>query len=361
MVKMRKVKYLFIDDEKNSTTKAIIDGFNDTNLIEAVYCEPRKFEDQLNYLDRELKKYNGLILDLRLDGSTKLNLQYTAGSLAQELRKKTANIDIPIILCSTDQKIEDLYGKDQTSYDLFDYFILKEASPDWLKHASILCAIAIGYKTIKDFKFNLEKIFKRDLSSLDQRIFGNFIDKKMKFPVHALAGHIIKELIEQPGPLIDESRLAARLGIDIKTSKDWDNLIKKHFSKAKYTGVFSSGWDRWWADCIIEIFNKLTGERLSTLDANQRVTLLKDKTKLKKLTAATPIVNSVSTNFWTICEYFKKPLDPMEGFKVFSYKELRPWQDEIYLSFEAAAQRRGNIHPTEKARLELAKKARKKK
>ena len=364
MVKMSKTKFLFIDDEEDASTDAIIDGFKDTGLIEVIYCPPKDFKDQLNYFEKELKKYDGLILDLRLDGNLRLNHQYTAISLAQELRTKTAAkenyVDIPIILCSTDQKIKALYDKDQSSHDLFDYLILKEASPDWEKHALKLYAIATGYKTIKDLHFNLEKVFSRDLSKLDQRILGKFLDKEKKFPVHDLAQHIIKELIEQPGPLISEQLLAARLGIDIEKSKDWEKLINKCFKTAKYTGVFSTGWERWWADYVIESFNGLTKQRLSTLKAIDRVTLLKEKTKLNKLIDATPIVNSVSTNFWTICEYYKKPLDPMEGFKVFSYKELRPWQDETYLSFEAAAERKGKIHPTEKARLESAKKARKK-
>lgn len=365
MVKMSKVKYLFIDDEKDLSTEAITDGFNDTGTITVIYHRAENFKDQLIYFDKELIKYDGLIIDLRLDGNLNQNLRYTAVSLAQEIRTKAATkkgyIDVPIILCSTDQKIKALFKKDQTSHDLFDYHILKEASPNWEEHSLKLKTIAAGYKTIKKLEFNLEKIFGRDLSKLDQRILGIFLNKN-RFSVHALAGHIIKEIIEQSGPLINEQILAARLGIDIANSNDWEKLIEKYFKTAKYTGVFSSapGWVRWWADCVIEIFNKLTGQRLSTLDANQRVTLLKNKTKLNKLTAATPIINSVSTNFWTICDYYKKPLDPMEGFKVFSYKELRPWQDETYLSYEAAAERRENIHPAEKARLELVKKTRKK-
>jgi hypothetical protein len=363
MVKMSKVKYLFIDDEKDLSTEAITDGFNDTGIITVIYHRAENFKDQLIYFDKELIKYDGLIIDLRLDGNLSQNLRYTAVSLAQEIRTKAATkkgyIDVPIILCSTDQKIKALYEKDQTSHDLFDYHILKEASPNWREHSLKLKTIAAGYKTIKRLGFNLEKIFGRDISKLDQRILGKFLDKNI-FPVHALAGHIIKEIIEQPGPLINDLYLASRLGIDIKKSTDWEKLINQHFNDAKYTGVFSTGWDRWWADCVIEIFNRLTGQRLSTLKAIDRVTLLKEKTKLNKLTAATPIDNSVSTNFWTICEYYKKPLDPMEGFKVFSYKELRPWQDERYLSFEAAAERKGKIHPTEKARLEFAKKTHKK-
>jgi hypothetical protein len=358
-VKKSKPKILYIDDENDASTEAIKDGLKDTGIIDVDYSQAEDFKDQLITFENELSNYDGLMLDLRLDGNPGIDLKHTAVSLAQELRAKTAAkekyVDIPIILCSTDQKIKALYEKDQTSHDLFDYIFLKEATPNWEKHSIRLKSIVNGYKAIRDHEFKLEKIFHRDISKLDQRMFGKFLDEGESYPVHDLAQHIIKELIRQPGPLINETLLASRLGIDIEKSADWNNLINGHFINANYTGVFAVGWIRWWSDLIIEIFKELTDKRLSAFKAVDRVNLLKGICKLNKLFAAEPITKSISTNFWTICEYYQKPLDPLEGFKVFEHKEPKPWQEYRYLSFEAAAERRGKIHPSEKERLEQYK------
>jgi hypothetical protein len=356
---MNKPKFLYVDDESGFSTEAFKDGLTDTGIIDVDFKQAEDFRDQLISFERELGKYDGLILDLRLDGNLGIGLKHTAVSLAQELRSKTAAgekyVDIPIILCSTDQKIKAFYKKDQTSHDLFDYTFLKDVSPDWELHSTRLRSIVNGYKAIRISKFRMNKVFNRDISKLDQRIFGKFLDHEESFPVHDLAQHIVKELIDQPGPLINEPLLASRLGIDIEKSSDWNNLINRYFINASYKGVFTDGWRRWWSDLIIEIFKELTGKRLSALRAADRVNLLKGICKLNKLFAAEPITKSISTNFWTICEYYQKPLDPLEGFKVFEHKEPKPWQEYRYLSFEAAAERRGKIHPSEKERLEQYK------
>ncbi len=353
---MSNQKFIYIDDENDATTEAFREGLQDTGIIDVEYKQAEEFKDQLITFEKELNNYDGLILDLRLDGNPGLDLKHTAVSLAQELRSKTSAgekyLDIPIVLCSTDQKIKALYEKDETSHDLFDHIILKEAKPHWAMHAVKLGSIANGYKIIRGSKLDLNKLFVRDISKLDQRIFGKFLDSEETYAPHDLAQLIIKEMISQPGPLIDEDLLAARLGIDRENSEDWQTLIEGHFSVAKYIGVFSDGWRRWWSDFVTDKFKELTGKRLSALKAIDRVNALTKTCKLDKLISAEPIPKAVSTNYWTICEYYKKPLDSLEGFKIFTHKEPKPWQEYRYLSFDAASERRGKIHPSEKNRLE---------
>lgn len=357
---MSKPKFLYIDDEPGATTEAIRDGLNDTDIIQVTLEQAKVFEDQLSTFETELPNYNGLILDLRLDDNMSTGLKHTAVSLAQELRTKTAAkekyVDIPIILCSTDKKIEELYDKDQTSHDLFDYTFVKKYPLEPEKVATRLKSIAEGYQLITESDFNLSKILERDVSELDPRVFGRFLDRDNSCPIHELVQHILKELIYQPGPLISEAIVAARLGIDIEKSDDWPNLLKDTFSSIRYTGIFSQGWNRYWADLLVQQFKELTGKRLSSLEAESRIQVLKESSGKRNLVAAEPIQNCVSRNFWTVCNFYKKPLDPLEGFKLFSRKEPRPWQDPKYISFDAAAQRKGRIHPTENERFEEYKK-----
>ena len=368
---MSKSKYLYIDDVEDSSTETIVDGLKSSGIIDVQYQCVTSFESQVSYLKKNLKSFNGLILDLMLDDNpTKTGAQYTAPSLAQELRSKSSQNsvnsvknDVPIILCSTDKKIKKLYDRAQTSHDLFDYQFLKSESNDWDKTAKELHALAKGYITIKEHRLNsnIDQIISRSINELDTRIIGRFVDKETRFPVHEYALYIFKEIIDQPGILLDERRLGARLGIDINQSKDWSKLLNRFFKKTKYTGIFSDGWNRWWADLVLEKFTDLTQKRLAMLDAQERVELIKKSCRLKLLKPATPINKSSSTNFWTICEFYKEPLDPLEGFKVFSFKDLKDWQEPFYLSFDAAANRKGisqglRIHPSEEERLAQHKK-----
>ncbi|NTU50284.1 MAG: hypothetical protein HGA87_05295 [Desulfobulbaceae bacterium] len=84
---MSKAKYLFIDDEKDPSTEAIIDGFNDTAVVEVVYCEPKKFEDRaaaaaLQRLCTPDDVSTAIISCILMRGMTAQNLVIDAGQTA---------------------------------------------------------------------------------------------------------------------------------------------------------------------------------------------------------------------------------------------------------------------------------------
>lgn len=361
---MNKAKYLYIDDFNDASIQAIKDGLSDTGTIDVDYTQVKEFKDLITDFEGDFNKYDGIILDLRLDLNPALNVKFSATGLAQELKNRSAANegirDVPIILCSTDKNIREYYNRDTTGHDLFDYRFLKEARPNWEKIASKLQSISNGYNLLNENKSDLSKILHRDINTIDTRIIGRLIDSESIFPTHYYVQHILKEIIRNPGPLINENLLAARLGIDISSSPEWQTLIDSIFLDEKYNGIFSDGWSRWWSDLVISKFKIITGNRLSSLNAEKRVEHLIKNTGLEKIVPAKPISNSISTNFWTICEYYKMPLDPLEGFRILYKKDPKPWQEQQYLSFEAAAERHGlkdglKIHPSENDRLESLK------
>lgn len=363
---MNKNKYIYIDDENDPSIEAIRDGLNDTGIIEVDYRQVEEFTSQINFFETGLENYKGIILDLRLDENMGVGVRFTAPSLAQEIRTKSgAGLgikEVPIVLCSTDEKIKALYSREQSSHDLFDYEFLKGSSPDWNKIASRLNSLATGYQKMLAVGFDLEQVLGRPLEGIDSRILGKFIDKELGFPAHELSQHLLKELIRWPGPLIGFELLGAKLGIDVEKSEDWQQLLDEHLISCRYHGVFSEGWSRWWTDLLIDWFKDITGRRLSTLKAHERVEILKEKLNISGLAAADPLPKSVSTNYSTICEFFRKPIDPFEGFKVFGRKDPKPWQEHQYLSIEAVLERKGlnkglKIHPSEMERVELIKKS----
>lgn len=357
---MAKYRFLYLDDENDASTAAIADGLKIKDLIDVVYEEPKEFKAQIIDIKNRQQEFDGLILDLRLDGK-KLDIGYNAPTLAQQLRMMAADKEIksiPITLYSTDEKMRATYEVEKTVYEHFDYKFKKQESAPWEKFARKLAALAKGYHLIPDFGFDLKKILSRDdLESLDPRVLELFLGSDTPLPIYDYASFIIKDLFHQPGVLIKERLLAARLGIDIEKSTDWQKLSEGYFGKASYTGVFSSGWKRWWSDIIIDIFKTETkGKNLSFLNASERVKILIETTGLKNLVAATPLEYNKSTNFWTMCEHYKKPLDPLEGFKIHTTIEPKAWQENRYISFLAAAEKKGpKPHISELNRIQATK------
>jgi hypothetical protein len=357
---MKKFKFLYLDDEKDETTEAIVDGLKINDLIDITYEEPKDFKDEKKDLEKRLKDFDGIILDLRLDGR-RLDISYNAPAIAQELRMMAGDKVVkscPIILCSTDEKMRATYDVEKIYHELFDYKFTKQGSPPWLKFATKLASLANGYEYIVQSEFDLKKIMNReDLHTFDPRIFEVFNSGGKHLVTFDYASFIIKDLFHHPGILIKENLLAARLGIDIEHSPDWKILLDSCFAPALFTGAFSDGWNRWWTDRIIDIFkDNSTGKRPSLLNAEDRVVVLKDFSKLSGLQAAKPLEYNKSSKFWTICEAYKAPLDPIEGYKIHSTIEPKSWQEDKYISLLAVLNKKiPRPHSSEEERIRLVK------
>ena len=269
-------------------------------------------------------------------------------------------IDIPIIIFSTESNLQEIYFKDMTSNNLFDRFIMKNLIPENVKEK--LFSLANGYQLISSNK-TLSNLLKIDISLIDERIFSRF-ESEENIPAHEFAQTILKDLIYAKGYLINEKYLAARLGIDIEKSTDWCK-IKKMFETAKYKGVFCEGWDRWWMHIIDDIFEEKSRTYLSYLDAKEKVKFFKEL-GFENLNYPEPIGNNTSFRFWTICDVLEKPLDPMEGFKLYTRNEPKPWQEYKYVSLEALKHphmlKEKNLkpHPSESDSIKLSLKKEKK-
>lgn len=343
-------KYIYVDDENDESITSLINGFNDTKLVEV---HQLSIEKGLNFsiLESLIKSkitddnFDGLLIDLRLDGEGPNQLQYSAISISSELRAICARNDIrsfPIILCSTLEKIKETYKSDKTSHDLFDYTFRKSESPDYYKFSRKLKALADGYKELPFDANTINQIFKRDdLQDLDQRIFERFYNQDVIVP-YDFAHFTVKTLFHSTNPLIKETLLAARLGVNIEASgENWTELLSK-FEDCKYNGLFSEGWNRWWADLLKIKLKDISGKNFSFLKADERVTILKETFGIEGIVAAEPIELNSSSEFWTICEATKCPLDPLEGFKIKLAHELKAWQEPKYISLYATLERLGN-------------------
>lgn len=333
---MSKYKLFYLDDERDGLTQPIKKKLEFNQSIEVEIYKPISFEDELDRLSNKLGNFDALILDLQLNDvqeDTGERVRYQAPPLAQMLRTLATEgqiKDLPIILCSTEDRVKVSFNRDFTSHDLFDWTFLKS---DLNKETpKKIISIIDAYNTIKESKNDYSSILNIDYDLIDERILSRFLAEDNS-PVHEISRVIFKDIVQQTGVLINEDTLAARLGIDKKKCQDeWGKLLSKYFSEAEYSGVFKDSWKRWWNNGVIDTFEKITNENLASLDADIRVALIIEKTEFKNLIPAKPLEFYESTNFWNICEITKMPLDPFEGLKVNGKEEPKPWLDYSYVS-----------------------------
>jgi hypothetical protein len=360
-------KFLYLDDEDLNLVKPVaesVEGKDAEIVIDIVH--PAKFESNFSELIKKLKDYQGLILDWRLDVISDPDLEqkftFRAGAIAQEIRNRENDdkepiAPFPIVLWSTQEKLAASFNRDHTAHDLFDGKYIKDdigENPKRIREE--LLSLVSGYEIISKFSKkssrNISDLLGTDKNFLDIRIQERFSNGH--FPVHEYARFIKREIIDRPGPLVEEYRLAARLGIDKDESKDWSSILDL-LDEHRYTGPFNDAWPRWWIYAIEKNWwiTKLAQTKpIGFLSADERVKAIKDKTGLKKLVSANPIMQTYHSKFNTICEHCHKPLDPIDGV-ILDEKEPEPWQERKYVSLDVALERREGFspHPTELERL----------
>jgi hypothetical protein len=343
------VTYVYIDDDSKDRTDGTVQGFKQDNFIDITPSQPQStWEEQISFIENSEKedKLDGLILDLRLDdypNADKKKANYRGTSLAQEIRtrqKEGILKPFPIVLFSGNDKV--VNSLENSGKDLFDICIGKETINDtsYFEFRLKLNALAEGYKFISSAKFTAQNILNIDESLLDER-FVSELYNLAEDPCHVISRFLINELISKQGLLINEQVLAARLGIDIELSSDW-NKVKESLLASFYNGVFSMGWSRWWMPKIeiwwIDVIK--ADSYLRSTSASQRINLIKEKLGLSNLQTSQKIEKADSEEYWTVCLGYNRPLDPVDGLIIDGQENLYPWQDPEYVSIDAALKKK---------------------
>ena len=345
-------KYLYIDDNTKEQAEGTISGLTAGGGLEIEHINPSgNWDDQIQYIFDNIIGFHGLILDQRLDQAKGLNgheSKYRGTSLAQEIRvlsKEGKVKDLPIVLLSAEANITGSF--DSTGVDLFDFVVSKESVSEIFNETRLrLIALASGYeKLLKIDKAKVSEsstdvlaIPEERLKKLDPR-FVSKLEKVILMQPHLISNFLIEEILQKSGLLINEHLLAARLGVDIETSKDWP-MVLELFEKAAYTGLFCEGWTRWWTDDV-ELLWATYFERsdLRLLEAAEKVALIQALVKKESIVAAVKLQYARSNTFWTICAGTGKPIDITDGLLIDNQDDLYPWQDRQYVSHLAALQR----------------------
>ncbi|MEA4850290.1 MAG: hypothetical protein VB126_02420 [Paludibacter sp.] len=323
-------KILYVEDQSSESRENDLENLG--YIVES-YDPPK---DLGEIIAKVRENIDALVLDYRLTKG-KNSICFDAPTIAQTLRSKhsESKLELPIILMSNENEITNYY-KDFTSQDLFDFVISKKNFSDNKQGFSQkLNSFIQTYEKIKSVSFDLSElldIHSEDGISISPLLCSKFSAKKGD--VFAYSNLIYRDLISSIGLLIGDDILSARLGIS-KDSKDWEKVLES-LKECHYNGVFSDHASRWWMPKV-DLWWKETiksTKPLRYLDASERVEIIKESLSLDDIVPCNKTPLSNSSNFWTICQYSKQPIDPFDGIELI--KDYSPWQEKEYLSFDSA-------------------------
>lgn len=361
--------YYYIDDEENARTNVV--NLNSGDLQVHSFIKEKNWEKQVEFLINKNKEnaYSGLLFDWQLQhDDAGISSGYDAEALAQQIRRlatenKIQN-DIPIILCSAAPNFEEYINKDETGLDLFDKMFFKGDfngnNVEIIQREFI--ALSKGYKEISEGTQNVSELLVLDnLDKLDPR-FQAYLEEKLENKVvHEIARVLLYYLIFENGLLIDENTLATRIGVDLeKSSKAHWNCLLEMLESAKYKGVFSNGWNRWWMISITDEWKSWFNQTsLRRTTAAEKITMLKNALDIE-LVPITKSNNHRSDFFWTNCKYSGMPIDTIDGLLLSGQENKFPWLDKSYVSVTFAVDPANSktevkVSPLEKSRLKKLK------
>ena len=374
MEKRKIPHYLLVDDDRE--LEGSMASFSDTGLIileRFPLGEHKSFEALKKELIKrsEENSFDGILMDLRLDGNEEDSTAFNGTSITQELRSMSARKEkdtiksCPIVLFSSEEKIKSSYNTDKTSHDLFDFKIKKQENNNWEDICKKLMSLAHGYNLLEKSRNSLDYKKLLDINDdlfLDDRITDSLYT--LEAP-HDYAYFILKNFFHFTNPLLDEYVFAAFLGVDLlKMQEDEQetlNQVFELFSECQYTGVFNEGWRRWWKKSILQKFSEISeGQNLLALTAEKRVEILNQILNTGKIITAEPIEFCISKRYGAVCETYKRPIDPLEGYRIEMKFDLKSWQETKYISLKAflekEAERKGIVpHKSELSRIEFDK------
>ncbi|MBZ9966064.1 hypothetical protein [Mesorhizobium sp. BR1-1-2] len=241
---------------------------------------------ELIVLAKELleKKPDIVALDYRLDEKlTKIkpDQTYKGSALAQHLRDVAIDHperDFPLILVSSEEKLQKLYRPDRTAHDLFDRVYTKAeilTESERVQAESIdLCAAYARLRNLEG-KYEVVDLTGIDVDDADQINFQEFRElvETSKAP-HLVVKSFYRQLIKRVGPLLSMDDVAARLGVS--TDSVQLALDALDDSGARYKGLLSEGWPRWWLYRFDRWAEKIFGGRPIRIPANARAKKLSE-------------------------------------------------------------------------------------
>lgn len=224
-----------------------------------------------------------LVLDFRLDEQGELdpNERYKGSVFAQQVRDlATGNPkqDFPIVLISSEDKIRAQFNPDLTSHDLFDKVYSKEEVNDRIKQVQVeLISLCAGYERLRSVGDAFDLMELTALSSDEDYVLDHqelYLAVRRAAAPHQLASIFLCQLIGRTGLLLDIDEACARLGVAHDAADYVANYLDDN--GVSYKGLFSTGWQRFWAHRLDGLAQEIFGQRSTGIPANERAEKLSE-------------------------------------------------------------------------------------
>jgi hypothetical protein len=352
---------------KNDRVWFIVDDQEEVKSFVSAFVLASKKKQQWRWLqpaacdETLLKRGNsarvaGALIDIDLTVDTVI--KGTGLALAQGIRAKQKGkfvSEYPLIRFANPEPIARFVGSDPGSNDLFDLLISKDEARKC--PAEIVRQCAAVREIYNEFS-SLSRITPPRFAELcnvslldfellgDARLFQRIATglSATKGATHVGAGSFIRTFLVPDGLLISEELLAVRLGVDKRASPAaWKKILRK-IERAKYKGIGSDGFDRWWARGVERFWLSACSDKfLQELTNAERVMLLSKSLKLKTLKSLRP----KDARYWRLCTISRErgkfvPIDPRNAVKMISAVSSEPWLEPEQASPEVAAMNKGD-------------------
>jgi len=301
------LRAVFVDDR--SVDKQYMDRLaraNESKIKWSFLTPEKNVEDFSDMLLAE--KYDLIVLDYRLDefpihnSNHQIVNRYRAATLTQYLREKSIKnpeTDLPIVVVSHEPNVHEYYDPDLTAHDLFDYVYLKKdinSSSNGI--AQQLFSLIECYSKVRQFfesgQRSIDLVNILQLEPEEDAIidFQEIQEIKKLFAPHQIVRCIYRIFVKQAGLLLSYEDMLARLGFSYQNSFDREKLEKiLENKKIKYTGIFSSGWPRWWRHRFDAWMEETIGNDWGALTALDRTKKLNNALGLSFIPALSRITN----------------------------------------------------------------------
>lgn len=247
---------------------------------------------------------------------------YKGSALAQLLRDHAIaepEKDFAIILVSNEMKLKTLYTPDKTAHDLFDVVYSKqEVTNRRARIQAEVLSLSRGYQLLRDLKLTYDPVAvlaaepgERERLS-GQEILTAFASAAAP---HIIAKFVLRNIVERAGPLIDDADASALLGIDAASfDKIAGTLTEQNLA---YRGLFSDGWQRWWAHRLDAWAADAIGSSLLSLTATERAAAISDALKTPLNPALSPWNGSGNEYIAFACRSCRRPAEMRHSLAAF--------------------------------------------
>lgn len=287
---------------------------------------------------------DGVLMDIDLSnetGQAENGLALTAAIRAAQNRGDLP--PFPVVRFSYRVRVAENIGHDPSSDDFFDLPIDKDG-------LSVAGATHEVRNTLRGMAEVYAEVAKNStmpaLLGLDTEQWSllghSTFDDDLQYAnrAHLKAGIVVRAL-ENPGLLIDGRLLAARLGVDLASSKDSEKLIGE-LSSVSYSGVGANFYRRWWAGGLDLWWTDKLGveEPLAAYTITERVSILADT--FSELVPLTMPAESLGDRPWRLCTLTSEktgafvPVDPEFGVPYRPRSPLPDWLDPTYAALGPA-------------------------